>query len=105
MTLTDPKALQRQLRQIEQQGCAECLGNFELDVHSFAVPLFDALGNCIGALFTAAIATRVTPDLARHIRTALFQSACRIISLWGGALPAKADAIWSVSGIPAPEQT
>lgn len=104
-TQTDPAELRAYLRQIEATGFAESRGGYESDVHSFAAPLFDALGRCTGALSIAALASRVTPDRVSHLRAALFQTARRIITLWGGALPSNLDAIWTARGLPAKEPT
>lgn len=103
LTQTDPALLRARLRQIENLGYTESLGSFESDVHSFAVPLFDALGRCTGALSIAALAARVTPDQALHIRAALVRAARRIIMLWGGALPHRIDTLWIASATPAKE--
>lgn len=104
-TQTDPAQLRARLRQIEAEGFAENLNSFEADVHSFAVPLFDALGRCTGALSIAALATRVTPASSIKIRAALVRAAGSIITLWGGSLPPRLDTIWNASGIPAKEPT
>ncbi len=102
-TLTDPEALRARLRQIEAWGFAESQGGFETDVHSFAVPLFDALGRCTGALSIAALAARATPAQALVIRRALVGAARAVITLWGGSLPARLDTIWTADGSPAKE--
>ena len=104
-TQTDPAVLRQRLGQIERQGFAESHGTFEADVTSFAVPLFDALGRCTGALSTAAVASRVGPAQSRLIRTALITTARRIIALWGGCLPPTLDTIWTASETLAQEPT
>ncbi len=102
-TLTDPVTLRARLREIETLGFAESQGGFETDVHSFAVPLFDALGRCTGALSIAALAARATPAQALVIRRALVGAARAVITLWGGSLPARLDTIWTADGSPAKE--
>lgn len=104
-TQTDPAILRDRLRQVEASGFAESQGSYESDVHSFAVPLFDALGRCTGALSVAALAARVTPEGVLLIRSALVRGARRIISLWGGSLPPRLDTIWIASATPAKEPT
>ena len=94
-TQTDPAALRDRLRAITAQGFAESEGGFEADVHSFALPLFDALGRCTGAISIAALATRVSKAQAPQIRAALEQAARTIITLWGGALPPAIHNIWT----------
>lgn len=105
MTETDPAALRERMRGIEAQGLAESHGTFEADVHSFAVPLFGALGTCTGALSTAALAARVTPAQVQIIRAAQIKAARQIITLWGGTLPAKLDTLWTAREIRAKEPT
>ena len=102
-TLTDPADLRARLRQIDALGFAESQGGFETDVHSFAVPLFDALGSCTGALSVAALAARATPAQALVFRSALVAAARAVITLWGGSLPARLDAIWTAEGSPPKE--
>ena len=102
-TLTEPVTLRARLREIETLGFAESQGGFETDVHSFAVPLFDALGRCTGALSIAALAARATPAQALVIRRALVGAARAVITLWGGSLPARLDTIWTADGSPAKE--
>lgn len=104
-TQTDPAILRDRLRQVETTGFAESRGGYDSDVHSFAVPLFDALGRCTGALSIAALATRVTHDQSLLIRAALIQAARRIITLWGGGLPPRLDTLWTASVTPAKEPT
>jgi DNA-binding IclR family transcriptional regulator len=104
-TTTDPAILRARLRQIESDGFAENLGSFEADVHSFAVPLFDALGRCTGALSTAALAGRMTAGQITRIRSAQFVAARAIIALWGGEVPPKLNSIWNASETFAKEPT
>ena len=63
-------------------------------MHSFAAPLFDAGGICVGAVAVAAPASRMTAALRDVIRAELTHSAAQIVGLWGGALPAKLAALW-----------
>lgn len=94
-TLTDPEQLRAVLARIAAQGMAESQGGFESDVHSFAVPIFDALGRCTGALAIAALSSRVTPNHRAFCSAALIAAARRITPLWGGIIPQTLDRIWS----------
>ena len=105
LTETSPAEIRSRLNGILQQGYAESRGTFESDVHSLAVPLFDALGRCTGALSTAALASRMTPGLAQQIRAAQIRSARQIIALWGGSLPLKLDNLWAKGETLAEEPT
>lgn len=74
------------------KGYAETVSTFEKDVHSFAVPLFDATGGCTGALAVAAAAPRMTPDLHAMITRELTDAGAEITHLWGGQPPTEGAA-------------
>jgi DNA-binding IclR family transcriptional regulator len=80
----DPDTLRARIRDARTKGYAETLSTFEKDVHSLAVPLFDATGTCTGALAVAAAAPRMTPDLHATISTTLIAAGAEITALWGG---------------------
>ncbi len=83
----DPYTLRTRIAATRQNGYAETLSTFEKDVHSLAVPLFDATGTCTGALAVAAAAPRMTPALHAIITTALAAAGAEITHLWGGQPP------------------
>jgi DNA-binding IclR family transcriptional regulator len=83
----DPETLRTRIDAARANGYAETLSTFEKDVHSLAIPLFDATGTCTGALAVAAAAPRMTPALHTTIRTELSAAAHKIITLWGGRSP------------------
>jgi DNA-binding IclR family transcriptional regulator len=93
-TETDPAALRDRVKQVRNMGYAESRGGYESDVHSLAVPLFDALGRCSGALAVAALGARMTESQRQLIRQALQQAATEITTVWGGTLPAEIAAMW-----------
>jgi DNA-binding IclR family transcriptional regulator len=93
-TETDPAALRVRVKQVRSLGFAESRGGYESDVHSLAVPLFDALGRCSGALAIAALGARMTESQRQLIRQALQQAATEITNVWGGTLPAEIAALW-----------
>ena len=78
-------------------GYAESRGGYESDVHSMAVPLFDALGRCSGALAVAALGSRMGEAQRRKIRHALLQAGTEITTLWGGTLPADIATLWRLA--------
>jgi DNA-binding IclR family transcriptional regulator len=62
-----------------------------------AVPLFDALGRCSGALAVAALGSRMTEAQRRLIRFALIKAGTEITSIWGGSLPADIATLWRLA--------
>ena len=62
-----------------------------------AVPLFDALGVCVGAVAVAGLASRMTEDQRRLIRFALTEAGSEITTLWGGSLPADIATLWQLA--------
>jgi IclR family transcriptional regulator, acetate operon repressor len=84
---TDPDALTARIAKARAQGYAETVSTFEKDVHSLAVPLFDATGACTGALAVAAAAPRMTPALRDRITHDLTAAGHEITRLWGGQPP------------------
>ena len=83
----DPDALRTRITATRRNGFAETLSTFEKDVHSLAVPLFDATGACTGALAVAAAAPRMTPALHATIIAGLATMGAEITHLWGGQPP------------------
>jgi DNA-binding IclR family transcriptional regulator len=96
-TLTNPAALHARIAEVRGLGYAESRGGYESDVHSMAVPLFDALGRCSGALAVAALGTRMGEAQRRKIRHALLQAGTEITTLWGGSVPADIVTLWRLA--------
>lgn len=96
-TETSPAALRERLKTVRSQGFAESRGAYQADVHSMAVPLFDALGRCSGAVAVAALASRMTESQRRLIRFGLTGAATEITTLWGGTLPADIATLWRLA--------
>jgi DNA-binding IclR family transcriptional regulator len=86
-TLTDPAAIRAVLDGVRRSGIAESVGGFEKDVHSHAMPLFDAQTRVIGAMAVAAPVARMTPDLKALIRRELRHHAIGLTRALGGFLP------------------
>lgn len=93
-TQTDPVAVRARLEQIKATGIAESTASYEAEVHSFAAPLFDATGLCVGALAVAAPTSRVTQALRDRIPAELTASAIEIVALWGGTVPIALAKLW-----------
>lgn len=96
-TETNPNALRAHINEVRGLGYAESRGGYDSDVHSMAVPLFDALGRCSGALAVAALGSRMTDAQRRLIRYALLQAGTEITSIWGGTLPADIATLWRLA--------
>lgn len=90
----DPAALTARIAACRAKGYAETVSTFEKDVHSFAVPLFDATGTCTGALAVAAAAPRMTPALHAIITRDLVATGAAITGLWGGHIPEPLVNLW-----------
>ncbi|MEZ5716706.1 MAG: IclR family transcriptional regulator [Paracoccaceae bacterium] len=86
-TETDPARIRAALTDIRRSGMAQNEGGFEADVHSHAVPLFDARARVIGAIAVAAPTARMTPDHQTLIQHELRHHALRLTRLMGGFLP------------------
>ncbi|MBR9650778.1 IclR family transcriptional regulator [Thalassovita aquimarina] len=86
-TITDPDQLRARLSAVRETGIAEYVGGFEEDVHSHAVPIFDATQSVIGAVAVAAPVARMNADLIATIRTEVKRCALDLTRLLGGFLP------------------
>jgi len=96
-TETNPTALRARLAEVRGLGYAESRGGFQTEVHSMAVPLFDALARCSGALAVAAPASRMNESQRRLIRYALMQAGTEITAIWGGSLPSDIATLWRLA--------
>lgn len=93
-TETDPAALRARLAEVRGLGYAESRGALQADVHSMAVPLFDALGRCSGSVAVAAPASRMDEAQRQLIRQMLVQAGSEITTIWGGSLPLDIATLW-----------
>ena len=96
-TETNPVQLRARLAEVRGLGYSESRNSFQADVHSMAVPLFDAMGRCSGALAVAAPATRMSEAQRRLIRYALTQAGIEITTIWGGSLPPDIATLWRLA--------
>jgi DNA-binding IclR family transcriptional regulator len=96
-TVTDPDTLLDRLADIRMQGFAGSEGGFEAEVSSLAFPLFDAAGQCSGALAVAAPALRMTGALRMTIRREGTAAARQVTGLWGGQVPPEVAALWATA--------
>ncbi len=93
-TESDPEALRARAARVRARGHAESAGGFEAEVHSLAVPLFDAEGAVTGALAVAAPGARMTGALRDRIRDRLVAAGMELNDLGGGAVPPELAALW-----------
>jgi DNA-binding IclR family transcriptional regulator len=92
LVATPDPTLAARITQARDTGFAETISTFEKDVHSLAVPLFDATGSCTGALAVAAAAPRMTSALHALIAAELTAAGQEITRLWGGQPPTQGAA-------------
>lgn len=78
----------------QTHGWAEAHSTFEEDVQGFAVPLFNAQSQPIGALAVAAAMPRITPALRATIITELTRAGAEINTLWGAQTPPALETLW-----------
>jgi DNA-binding IclR family transcriptional regulator len=93
-TLTRPEDIQPRLAETRRLGHARTANTYEADVASLALPLFDARGECSGAIAVAAPVTRLTEDAAKRTLVALIAAAREATQAWGGQIPSTLDALW-----------
>lgn len=86
-TETDPEVIRARLGPVRRTGMAQNIGGFEADVHSYAMPLFDARGQAIGAIAVATPTARMTPQHQALIQRELRGHAVRLTRLLGGFPP------------------
>lgn len=87
-TVVDPDHLRARLADIRTNFRAESDGSFEADVNSYAVPLFNTQGACMGALAVAAPASRMDAALRAKIIAQIHPAAFKIMDRRGGMPPA-----------------
>ncbi|WP_420012340.1 IclR family transcriptional regulator [Tateyamaria sp.] len=96
-TVTDPQDLRTRVEVTRSSGFARSTGSFEDDVYSLGVPLFDQTGLFAGAVSTASVASRFTPELEQIIKSHLIIAARAITRNWGGTVPASVEAAWAAT--------
>lgn len=86
-TDTDPARIRAALDEVRRTGMAQNEGGFEADVHSHAMPLFDAQAQVVGAIAVAAPTVRMTPEHQALIQRELRRHGVILTRLMGGFLP------------------
>lgn len=77
-TITDPKNLKRQLKEIRRKGIAFDQGELDLDVHVMAAPVFDHSKKPVAAVVIASPAYRMNSHIRGDTVTLLKETAVRI---------------------------
>ena len=93
-TLIDPAQLREKLARVRATGISQSAGGFEAGVDSMAVPLFDALGHCSGALAIAAPSQRMESEHIAQIRYELIDAGRQLTTVWGGCVPDEIAQRW-----------
>jgi DNA-binding IclR family transcriptional regulator len=83
-TITDPRALQAELKQVKLRGYAVNLCELEKGLHTVAVPVFDPAHRCLAALSVDGPSYRIPPDRCPELAV-LCKQAARAISLQLGS--------------------
>lgn len=86
-TITDTDRIRALLPEVRQRGYASSVGGFEEDVHSYAVPVFDAQMGAIGAVAVATPVARMNTDRRDLILAELMSRVPALTRLLGGFLP------------------
>jgi len=87
LTLTDRARIDQVLGDAHELGYVANFGYYEVDVCSIAAPVFDSLGNPMGAIAVAAPAARFTEENQEIIKTQIVAAAAEITSRIGGHMP------------------
>lgn len=77
-TITSPRVLQRELRQVQQLGYADDEEEEELGVRCVAVPVFDPAGRFLAALSVTGATEQITPLSLDRVTTLLQRTAASI---------------------------
>ncbi len=94
-TPTTPEALAALVDNVRATGFSRADQSFEREIHGISVPVFDQTGLFAGTVSVASVASRVTPELERIIKTELVAASRDITRSWGGALPADIETTWA----------
>ncbi len=100
-TITTVDDLHKAMERTRSSGFGQTHGSLETDVYSLSAPLFDQTGYFAGAVSTASVAARVTPELERAVKASLITASREITHNWGGIVPANVEQVWAMS----PEQS
>lgn len=82
-TVTDRRALARELEQARRRGWAQATGEREEDLNAIAAPVFGRDGELVGILGVQGPASRFDADAMRRARTALLERAAAVSNALG----------------------
>lgn len=86
-TLTNANKIRELLEDIRQKGFSESIGSFEDNTHSIASPVFNHVGQAIGAISVTSPAIRVTDTERVATSSSVIQAAQDLTRQTGGSFP------------------
>ncbi len=96
-TPTTAKALKAVVSLARDTGFGRSDQGYEAEIHGLSAPVYDQSGQLAGAVSVASVASRLTPELERIIKTNLTEASREITRNWGGTVPANIEALWARS--------
>jgi DNA-binding IclR family transcriptional regulator len=84
-TITEPRALAREIGAVRDRGWAEAAGEREPDLNALAAPVFNRAGELAAVLGLQGPAARLTEARRREVRPALLEAAEALSRSLGGA--------------------
>jgi len=88
-TITDPAVLQREIKKVRQQGFAESAGERVADASAVSAPVFDGMGDLVGALGFAGPKSRFTPEARKRYVQIVVDAARKLSEQLGWKAPGK----------------
>lgn len=87
-TITDRRALLKQVREVRRQGWAEACEERELDLNALAAPVFGHGGDLVAILGVQGPATRMGADRRQEVLPSLLGAARELTRAFRGSAPA-----------------
>lgn len=95
MTILEPEILIKHVNTAREKGYACCDQGFEIDVYSFAVPVFNEMLLAIGTLAVALPTSRMNDAMQKRIVSGLKDTSANITRSLGGAVPHELEKLWN----------
>jgi len=84
-TITDPRALRKEIEAVREQGYAEAIGEREPDLGAIGAPVFGRGGELVAILGLQGPASRLPAATRKQLREPLVEAAAELSALIGGA--------------------
>ena len=94
-TETTMDGLLARLDAVRASGFGLSEGGYEADVSGLSAPLFNAKGECCGAIAVAAPRSRINAESGLTIRAGLAEAASELTGAWGGDVPPQVVEAWT----------